>query len=56
MLRYSFGEEAAARAIETAVRAAIDDGCRTGDIFAGEGRKVGTAEMGAAVSERISDG
>ncbi len=53
MLRYSFGEEAAARAIEDAVRAAIDDGFRTADIYAGEGRKVGTREMGAAVVERI---
>ncbi len=56
MLRYSFGEEAAARAIESAVRAAIDEGYRTGDIFAGEGRKVGTAEMGAAITERVKHG
>ncbi len=55
MLRYSFGEEAAARAIETAVRAAIDDGLRTGDIFAGEGRKVGTAEMGSAVVDHLKN-
>ena len=51
MLRYSLGEEAAARSIEDAVRAAIDDGFRTADIYAGEGRKVGTKEMGAAVVE-----
>lgn len=54
MLRYSFGEEVAARSIENAVRGAIDDGFRTADIYAGEGRKVGTREMGAAVVERIS--
>lgn len=54
LLRYSFGEEEAARAIEAAVRAVIDDGLRTGDIYAGEGRKVGTKEMGAAVVEKIN--
>lgn len=53
MLRHSFGEEAAARSIETAVRAAIDDGFRTGDIYAGEGEKVGTREMGDAVTARL---
>ena len=53
MLRHSFGEEEAAKAIEAAVRAAIDDGFRTGDIFAGEGRKVGTRAMGAAIVERL---
>ena len=53
MLRYSFHEEAAASAIEQAVRAAIDDGYRTGDIFAGEGTKVGTHDMGMAVVKRL---
>ena len=53
MLRHSFGEEAAAQSVESAVRAAIDDGFRTADIFAGEGQKVGTQEMGAAICERI---
>ncbi len=53
LLRYSFGEEEAAHAIESAVRAVIDDGLRTGDIYAGEGRKVGTKEMGAAVVDKI---
>ena len=53
MLRHSFGEEGAARAVENAVRGAIDDGFRTADIHAGEGRKVGTQPMGAAVCERI---
>jgi 3-isopropylmalate dehydrogenase len=56
MLRYSLEQEAAAAAIEKAVRAAIDDGYRTGDIFAGEGRKVGTAEMSAAITERLMIG
>ena len=56
MLRYSFGEEAAAQAIEGAVRRTIDDGLRTADIFAGEGRKVGTRELGAAVVNHLRDG
>ena len=54
MLRYSFGEEEAARAIESAVRAVLDDGLRTADIYTGEGQKVGTRDMGAAVLEKIN--
>ena len=53
LLRYSFGEEEAACAIENAVRAVIDGGLRTGDIYAGEGKKVSTKEMGAAVVDKI---
>jgi 3-isopropylmalate dehydrogenase len=53
LLRHSFAEEDAAQAIERAVRAAIDDGYRTADISAGEGKKVGTREMGDAVLERL---
>jgi len=55
MLRFSFGMNDAADAIDTAVRRVIDDGLRTGDIFTGgEGqRKVGTAEMGDAIVEKI---
>ena len=55
MLRYSFGLEEAAASIEAAVRQVIDDGFRTGDIFTGaEGTtKVGTAEMGDAILERL---
>jgi len=55
MLRYSFGEHAAADRIEAAVRGAIDDGFRTGDIFrGGEGeRKVGTVTFGDAVLARL---
>ena len=51
LLRYSLGLIEEADAIETAVRAAIDQGARTGDIFTGaEGtQKVGTVEMGDAV-------
>lgn len=55
LLRFSFGLGEAADAIETAVKAVIDDGFRTGDIYTGdEGQqKVGTAEMGDAIVERI---
>ena len=55
MLRFSFGQEAAAAAIEAAVRRTIDDGFRTGDIFtSGDGVKsVNTAEMAAAIKERL---
>ena len=56
MLRYSFGRNEAAEAIEQAVRKAIDDGNRTGDIFhAGDStaRKVGTREMGDAIASMI---
>ncbi|NLY58711.1 MAG: 3-isopropylmalate dehydrogenase, partial [Gammaproteobacteria bacterium] len=49
MLRYSFGEAAAADAIEQAVSQVLDQGLRTGDIMAEGCRKVGTQEMGDAV-------
>ncbi len=55
MLRFSFGEEAAAASIEAAVRRTIDDGFRTGDIFtSGDGvKRVNTVEMAAAITERL---
>ncbi len=53
MLRYSLEQEAAAKSIEAAVRRAIDDGLRTGDIRSGDERAVGTAEMATAVIERL---
>ena len=55
LLRFSFGLGEAADAIDGAVKAAIDEGYRTGDIFTGaEGtRKVGTAEMGDVIVGRI---
>jgi 3-isopropylmalate dehydrogenase len=56
MLRFSFGQETAAATIEKAVRRAIDDGFRTGDIFTdGPGiRRANTVEMAAAIRERLS--
>ena len=56
MLRYSFGLNDAATAIETAVSTAIDSGLRTGDIFSDadpNAKRVGTTEMGNAITEAI---
>jgi 3-isopropylmalate dehydrogenase len=55
MLRYSFGQEDAAAAIEAAVEKAIESGLRTGDIHTGEEgtRLVGTAEIGQAIADLI---
>ncbi|HEY7655365.1 MAG TPA: 3-isopropylmalate dehydrogenase [Burkholderiales bacterium] len=49
MLRYTFGEEAAAQRIEGAVRKVLAGGYRTADIFEPGTKKVGTREMGDAV-------
>jgi len=49
MLRYTFGQEAAARRIESAVRKVLAAGYRTADIFEPGTKKVGTREMGDAV-------
>jgi len=49
MLRYSFSENAAADAIEGAVRQVIDDGLRTGDIWSEGTQRAGTREMGEAI-------
>jgi 3-isopropylmalate dehydrogenase len=53
MFRYALGENAAADAIEAAVRKVIDAGLRTGDIWSEGTKKLGTAEMGAAVADAI---
>ena len=55
LLRFSFGEIEAAAAIEAAVRQAIDDGFRTGDIATSQPgeTKVGTKGMGDAVLARL---
>jgi len=49
MLRYTLGEADSAARVERAVSSVLDQGLRTADIFSGEGRRVGTAEMGDAV-------
>ena len=54
MLRYSFGLEAEARAVEAAVKSALAAGYRTGDIMSEGKKKVGTKEMGRLIAEAIS--
>jgi 3-isopropylmalate dehydrogenase len=49
MMRYTFGEEAAALRIESAVKRVLGQGLRTADIHEAGTRKVGTEEMGEAV-------
>lgn len=49
MLRYTLNDPASADRIEQAVVKVLDQGLRTADIFAGNGKQVGTAEMGDAV-------
>lgn len=56
MLQYSFGETAAAVAVQDAVAKTIAAGLRTGDIFSSQdakARKVGTSEMGDAIAAAI---
>lgn len=53
MLRYSFKLDAAATAIESAVKQVLSEGYRTADIMAEGCRKVGTREMGDLVRARI---
>ncbi|MBD9370273.1 3-isopropylmalate dehydrogenase [Xanthomonas sp. XNM01] len=53
LLRYSLGAPASADAIERAVGQVLDAGLRTADIWSEGTRKVGTAEMGAAVAAAL---
>tara|TARA_B100000927_G_scaffold46521_1_gene33825 strand:+ start:20310 stop:21434 length:1125 start_codon:yes stop_codon:yes gene_type:complete len=55
MLKFSFGLGEAAEAIESAVKAVISDGLRTGDIYTGaeDQKKVATAEMGNAIVAKL---
>ena len=56
LLRYSFKQNDAANAIDAAVKAAINAGLRTGDIFNAAdpaARKVGTREMGDAIAAAV---
>lgn len=52
MLRYSFGLNEIAEKIEAAVKQAVMDGFRTGDIAFGK-KAIGTEEMAQAVKERL---
>lgn len=53
MLRDSFGFEAEAEAVETAVARVLDSGLRTADIARAEERRVGTVEAGGNVVREI---
>jgi 3-isopropylmalate dehydrogenase len=52
MLRYSFGLEEAAKAIENAVQKALADGHRTADL-ADQNTPVSTSEMGDIIAANI---
>jgi 3-isopropylmalate dehydrogenase len=54
LLRHSLGLEEEARAVEAAVAAALDDGYVTSDVAAPGEQVRTTAEVGAAVAERIA--
>ena len=53
MLRYTLGEPALAQRIEQAVSKVLDQGLRTGDIYTVGTKKVGTKEMGDAVTAAL---
>lgn len=53
MLRYSFNLKEEAQSIENAVSRALLEGARTKDIFQGEGKCLGTAEMGEVIRKFI---
>jgi 3-isopropylmalate dehydrogenase len=53
MLRFAFSLEAEAAAIDAAVKDVLARGYRTGDIYVGEGTKVGCTEMGNLVVDAI---
>lgn len=53
MLRYSFDLDREADAIERAVEKVLEEGYRTGDIYAEGCTKVGTAQMGDLIAARI---
>ena len=53
MLRYSFGLEEAAAAVERAVEEVLEQGYRTPDLLKQGGRPVGTREMGALIRQAL---
>lgn len=53
MLEYSFDQTEAARQIEQAVEATLDEGLRTPDIAAAGGRTCTTTEMGEAILKNL---
>jgi len=53
LLRYSLGQEEAARSVEAAVASVLEQGLRTPDIHSPGTTKVGTVEMGDAVVKAL---
>jgi len=53
MLRYSFGLQDEADAVEHAVRQVLSEGYRTADLYKNDGTKVSTSEMGDLVAARV---
>lgn len=53
MLRYSLDLDEAADAVENAVKQVLKEGYRTADIFSDGCQKVGTAEMGSLIADRV---
>ena len=53
MLRYSFGLETGAQAVENAVLTTLEEGYRTYDIMSEGKTKVGTKEMGDLIAQRV---
>lgn len=53
MMRYQFGEEATAAALEKAVNDVLDDGYRTGDIMQEGMKQVGCVKMGELLLEKL---
>ncbi len=53
MLRYSFDLDQEADAVEAAVQKVLTEGYRTGDIMSDGCTRVGTAQMGDLIAERI---
>ena len=54
LLRYQFGEEAAAKSIEEAVNTTLDQGFRTGDIMQEGMKLVGCTQMQEALMKNLS--
>lgn len=53
MLRFSLDLDDAAAAVEKAVKQVLKEGYRTGDIYSEGCTRVGTAEMGSLIAERV---
>jgi 3-isopropylmalate dehydrogenase len=54
MLKYSFGQDQAAMAIENAVADVLSSGIHTRDIALDKNLAIGTSQMGDAIAGRIA--